>query len=259
MSLVNYAEFKLSITKALGDQLAADLEKLTPVSLTSTNLAMLPSVAGVYQLYQEHEDGRKLVYIGKADGSLPQRLTKHLKKLRGRVGVDLEKVTFTALSVEEDFQAVLPEKLLIAKHQGIGEAPWNNNGFGINDPGVKRDTTVFGLDHFDQLYPANLDWVIEGLPVGECSLYDLVWAVKDGLPYVFRFARQQHEKTYAGITVSLGSSSATADELFRIISAALPDPWQITALPGYVVMYPTRAESESARKYYRQGEVIHPS
>src|SRR5690606_35072949 len=70
LPLDNHAEFKLSITKALGDQLAAALEELSPAPLTEENINSLPRHKGVYQLYRHGEP----VYIGKADVTLGQRL-----------------------------------------------------------------------------------------------------------------------------------------------------------------------------------------
>ncbi|NGO70636.1 GIY-YIG nuclease family protein [Streptomyces boncukensis] len=255
--LGNYAEFKLSITQALGDQLAEHLADLTRAPLTQENLDKLPSLKGVYQLYRHDE----LVYIGKADQSLPQRLTRHLNKLRGRENTDIEHITFTALSVDEDFNAVTPEELLIKKHQGAGDAPWNENGFGINDPGQNRDTTFFAPDHFDHLYPARLDWVIDGLPVGNVDLKTLLHIGKTNLPYTFRYAHYRDKnkvKFYADFEVTLETSAMTADEFFHLVSAQLPSPWQIMVLPGYVVMYPKDLRSESARKYYIEGESFAP-
>lgn len=42
------------------------------------------------------------------------------------------------------------------------------------------------------------------------------------------------------------------------MSAQLPSPWQITALPGYVVMYSEKLCSKSARRYYIEGESFAP-
>jgi hypothetical protein len=254
--LGNYAEFKLSITKALGDQLAEHLASLVRAPLTEENLAKLPPLKGVYQLYRHG----KLVYIGKAD-ALPQRLAKHLRKLSGRENTDIEEITFTALSVDEDFNAVAPEELLIQKHQGDGEAPWNYNGFGINDPGKERDTTFFGPDHFDQLYPARLDWVIGSLPVGRIDLRTLLQAAKANLPYTFRYAYYRDKKKvqyYSDFEVAVHHSEMTADSFFQLVSSHLPAPWQITVLPGYVVMYPEKLRSKSARKYYLEGQSLEP-
>ncbi|MFF5633572.1 GIY-YIG nuclease family protein [Streptomyces sp. NPDC012825] len=246
----------MSITKALGDQLAADLEALTPAPLTEANLRLLPPHKGVYQLRR----GKELLYVGKAEVTLPQRLGKHLRKLSGREGIRLEEISFTALSVDEDFSAVAPEKLLIDRFQSAGEAPWNENGFGINDPGDKRDTTVFASDHFDQLYPANLNWVIRDLDLGGQNLRPLLKNVKTQLPYTFRYAyyRTAAEKFYERFDVTIDRPEMTAHEFFLFLSATLPDDWQIMALPGYVVMYPKELRSESARKYYISGEEYAP-
>lgn len=253
----NHADFKLSITKALGDQLAQALTELTPAPLTTENLALLRELPGVYQL-RHHGD---LVYVGKADSSLPQRLGQHLRKLSGRSRIDLEDISFTALYVEEDFSAVAPEKLLIGRYQKAGEIPWNNNGFGNNDPGRERDTTVFRPTHFDQLYPADLDWVIDGLTPGEHTLSDLLKRAKDALPYTFRYAndKNQHQPVYQETTVSLETTPVTTDQLLTLVTSALPAPWQAVALPGYVILYPNTATYDSARKIYRSGQVIIPT
>ncbi|MGA5701805.1 GIY-YIG nuclease family protein [Peterkaempfera bronchialis] len=255
MALENHAEFKLSITQALGDQLATALMGLSPAPLTEENIDRLPIHKGVYQLYR-HGDP---VYIGKADVTLSQRLRRHLKKLSGRDNIHLEWMTFTALSVDEDFAAVAPEKLLIDRFQGNGQAPWNENGFGINDPGVERDTTVYSDDHFDRLYPAKLDWVIRDLPLGAQSLRSALKFAKDALPYTFRYAyhRTKNESYYEQFKVVIEQSEMTANEFFRFVSAQLPKPWRVMVLPGYAVMYPKEnMESRSARKYFIAGEEL---
>lgn len=42
----------------------------------------------------------------------------------------------------------------------------------------------------------------------------------------------------------------SADQIFGLLADALPH-WQITALPGYVVMYPVGGSFPSARKIYK--------
>src|SRR5689334_4898102 len=54
-------DFRLSITKALGDQLAAALEKLGRAPLDEQHLKALDERPGVYQLYINE----KFVYVGK--------------------------------------------------------------------------------------------------------------------------------------------------------------------------------------------------
>jgi hypothetical protein len=131
------AEFKLSITRALSDQLATALKGLAPAPLTLANLCGLETAPGVYRLYR---DGAP-VYVGKAERSLPQRIEKYYRKISGRNGIDIADMAFRCLYVKEDFSAVAPERLLISRHKEIGEAPWNYNGFDNNDPGKRRDKT----------------------------------------------------------------------------------------------------------------------
>ncbi len=56
-------------------------------------------------------------------------MEKQLPQDRRRKNIDIAAMTFTCLYVDEDFGAVAPERLLINRHKGQGEAPWNYNGF----------------------------------------------------------------------------------------------------------------------------------
>ncbi|MFJ2894147.1 GIY-YIG nuclease family protein [Streptomyces sp. NPDC087218] len=255
MSLENHAEFKLSITKALGDQLAAALDDLTPAPLTSENIQALRPLPGVYQLYKDDD----LVYVGKADKSLPQRIEKHFRKISGRRNISLVEMSFTCLYVDEDFGAVAPERLLINKHRGQGEVPWNYNGFGNNDPGKRRDTTEVDAGHFDRQYPIDLEYSFSN-PIAsdlfesaEATLAELLAATKAALPYVFRY---EAAKAFEDIRIQLPTSRLTADEALRMISEHSPSPWQVTALPGYVIMYGKTEDYPSGMRYYRAGEAV---
>ncbi|MGW2227124.1 Eco29kI family restriction endonuclease [Streptomyces formicae] len=255
MPLENHAEFKLSITKALGDQLAAALDELAPAPLTMANLQRLSPLPGVYQLYKNDE----LVYVGKAEKSLPKRVEKHFRKISGRRNIAIEEMSFTCLYVDEDFGAVAPERLLINKHRGQGEVPWNYNGFGNNDPGKRRDTTVVEAGHFDRLYPINLEYTFPN-PVTaaasgevESTLAELLATTKAALPYVFRY---EGTKAFDEIRVQLTAGHLSADEALRAISEHTPAPWQVTALPGYVIMYSKTEDYPSGTRYYRAGQVI---
>ncbi|MFI9334061.1 GIY-YIG nuclease family protein [Streptomyces lusitanus] len=258
MLLENHAEFKLSITKALGDQLAAALEELTPAPLATGNILRLRPLPGVYQLYK----GEELVYVGKADKSLPQRIEKHFRKISGRRNISIEEMSFTCLYVDEDFGAVAPERLLINKHRGQGEVPWNYNGFGNNDPGKRRDTTVVEEKHFDRQYPIDLAYALPDFMTvddgseDEWTLGKLLTTVKALLPYVFRY---ESTKAFDEIGVQLPTGSLTADEALRVISEHVPAPWQVTALPGYVIMYGKTEDYPSGMRYYRAGQVIDPA
>ncbi|WP_236244251.1 GIY-YIG nuclease family protein [Streptomyces sp. CC210A] len=245
-----HRNFTLSITKALGDQLAAGLEELTPAPLADEHIDQLEERAGVYQLYLNGD----FVYVGKADKSLQARLRNHLKKISGRRGITLDEITFSCLYVAEDFSALAPEQLLINHHKGQGDIPWNNNGFGNRDPGRQRDHTILKGSHFDALYPIDLERPVKGLAAGTMTLHALMAAVKAGLPYTFRYASVPDHR---GITVTVPHAEPTADSVFRLISAAVPQQWQITALMGYVIMYrESPTEYESAWRYYRDGQAI---
>lgn len=231
------AEFKLSITKALSDQLAVALQGLSPAPMTLANVRALSAAAGVYQLYLSGA----LVYIGKADKSLPQRIEVHHRKIAGRTGISIADMSFTCLYVEEDFSAVAPERLLISRHRSLGEIPWNGNGFGNNDPGRNRDKTQLDADHFDRLYPIDLDWVLD-LPGGPMALDDLLSRMAGEFPYRFRY---QGSAAFAPITVHL-PARPRVDDVPALVSRSLPLEWQITALPGRLIMYPITTSTPTA-------------
>lgn len=239
-------EFRLSITRALSDQLISSLAELQPEPLTEAAVSALENKPGVYQLYLE----ASLVYVGKADKAVPTRLLRHYRKLAGRANIDLAAVTYSALFVYEDLQAVAPETLLINHYRRRGGAPWNFNGFGNNDPGRNRDQTVFEGDHFDVQYPARLDWPCDFLPAGDYNAAQLAAALKAGLPYLFRY---QSASVFIESHVEVPAPGMPADALFALLADAvrLRDPaWRIVALPGYVIMYPWSGAYPSAWKTY---------
>jgi len=87
------ADFKLSITRALADQLAEALDTLRPTPLDPEALDALQDRPGVYELWLNDQR----VYVGKASKSLPTRLRKHLRKLSGRSGMTGKDVGFVCL------------------------------------------------------------------------------------------------------------------------------------------------------------------
>ncbi|MFJ2090819.1 GIY-YIG nuclease family protein [Streptomyces sp. NPDC087901] len=243
-----HRDFTLSITKALGDQLAAALDGLDRAPLAEESIARLKEKSGVYQLYLNGE----FVYVGKAEKSLPARLRNHLRKISGRREIALDEMTFSCLYVAEDFSALAPEQLLISHHKGMGNIPWNNNGFGNKDPGRQRDHTI--PNRFDVKFPIDLDRPVEALESGDSTLLDLLEKVKAGLPYNFRYGRPT---SFQDHVVRVPEGQVTADEIFQLISAEIPDKWQITALVGYVIMYDDSPSSyKSAWRYYRGGQSI---
>ncbi|MCX3286047.1 GIY-YIG nuclease family protein [Streptomyces sp. NEAU-H22] len=249
---VFHDDFRLSITKALGDQLAQALRSLGRAPLREESLAKLEERPGVYQLYVNDV----FVYVGKADRrhkGLPGRLRNHLRKLSGRRNLALADVTFSCLYVDEDFSALAPEQLLINHYKERGGIPWNNSGFGSKDPGRRRDTTVLKKDHFDVQYPINLAAPVQGVSPGTSDLRTFLKQLKAGLPYNFRYVEPS---CAADISVEVPDGPLSADEAFRLASASLPVSWQITALLNYVIMYEEEEQYKSASRHYRAGEVV---
>ncbi|GAA3617952.1 hypothetical protein GCM10022267_00210 [Lentzea roselyniae] len=242
--------FRLSITKALGDQLSVALTRLGRAPLSDEYLADLDERPGVYQLYLSGD----FVYVGKAEKSLRARLSNHLRKLGGRQRINLADVSFSCLYVDEDFSALAPEQLLISHHKGAGSIPWNNNGFGNKDPGRNRDATVLKKNHFDVEYPIDLSLPVGGLREGRTNLSTFLKVLKSGLPYNFRY-KEPPGSGVAEIMVTPGGLSA--DQAFRLASRVLPEKWQIVALMGYVIMYDdSPSDYKSAWRYYRSGNVV---
>ncbi|MEU2439257.1 GIY-YIG nuclease family protein [Streptomyces rubradiris] len=256
-------QFRLSITEALSKQLYAALKRLEPAPLTRENLDALtpqaeklglPSMSGVYQLFRQLPgEERQLTYVGKADEPLPERLGNHLYKLSGRENISIDEMFFKCLFVEEDLSSVSPEKMLIKEHLRNGKIVWNNRGFGNNDPGRNRDRTVIKSNHFDLEFPIDLSRRVSGLTPGVQSLHDVLWEIKRGIPFLFRF---KHSAAFKELMVTVPEGEMTVDDAFRFVAKNLPGKWQICALLGWVIMYDdSPSRYPSARRYYRSDGV----
>lgn len=244
------ADFKLSITRALADQLSTALEQLSPAPLTTEELNALEARPGIYELYL---DGQR-VYVGKAKANLPARLDQHRQKLSGRRNIDIAHVGFKCLYVDEDLDSASPERMLINAYSAAGTNPWNNNGFGNKDPGRNRDRTEVKAAHFDAHYPINLDLSL--ILVDEdiaLRLDALVDRVKAALPYNLRRDKKTHIKDLREAIAVLPAGEHTVRELIELILGALPMGWQVTALPGYLILYREHADYPSANFSWTKG------
>jgi hypothetical protein len=237
-------DFELSITRALADQLEERLDALVLVALSAGTLAeLISNRPGVYVLAL---DGKR-VYVGKAAQSLQRRLRDHHKKLSGRERLSLNRVEFVGLYMNEDLDAVAPERQLIGRYK----PPWNFNGFGNNDPGRRRDTTVVKHDHFDALYPIKLSYHL-GQFDHVATLTDLLSVGKDRLPFVFRYdTTAPAQATYSKIPIHV-TKEFDAEGLFELLIASLPPGWQLTALPGYAILYRETIDYPSALGWWRR-------
>ncbi|MEV4479090.1 Eco29kI family restriction endonuclease [Micromonospora coxensis] len=240
--LASTKHFTFDLTGALVEQLHSEIPQLAPEPLTPSGLAEVAESPGVYQLYWRGD----LVYIGKADISLRGRLYDHYRKISGRKNISVEDVSFTGLYLEGTWIPVGPEQMLIKRYGG--EPLWNKNGFGPNDPGKERDNTRIKDSHFDAQFPADLDWPLVGIGLGVHSVRELIKQAKEELPYTFRFQdKYARHPDYVRSYVRISGPVVTADQLFSAIAEALPAGWQITVLPGYVIMYknyPTLYQSQ---------------
>jgi hypothetical protein len=236
----NIADFQLSVTRALRDQLLEALGKLGTESLTEANLVIVDSRPGVYQLFV----GEELMYVGKAAKNLRERLDQHRKKLSGRRSGLLASASFKCVYVSEDMDAIAPETMLIAHFRQGGQAPWNFNGFGNKDPGKERDTSVVKAGHFDSLHQIDLELELGFRVTGGEPLVSAMKRFKGLLPYVFRFG------TVPGNLEAPrpnGSPTAVRDWL-AYFAAALPENWSVVALPGYVIAYPDKEPEQLASR-----------
>lgn len=254
-------DFKLSMTAALRDQLVSLLDTLEPAPLTTEALDTLDQRGGIYQLFAEGV----LVYVGKSTSRLPARLTQHRVKIAGRIDNLIDRMTFKCAYVDEDLDAVAPEKLLIKQFRDRGEAEWNTNGFGNKDPGRQRDTSTVKRAHFDRLHPIDLEKRF-ALHIGRSqpTLLSVMSALKFALPYTYRFGTDRAAKHHLDtIDVSadfMPGTELTAREWFGWISERLPEGWATVALPGYVISYrdldPETVPSRTADWSYSNGRVV---
>ncbi|QSQ19567.1 Eco29kI family restriction endonuclease [Pyxidicoccus parkwayensis] len=245
-------EFKLSITRALADQLDEKLASLTPHPLTDEALSSLKPEPGVYLLY--HKGVR--VYVGKAQQSLSARLHNHWNKLRGRKNIDINKMSFVCLYVDEDLDAAAPERLLIKKYrnpQNPTDVSWNTNGFGNKDPGRQRDKSKIAKNHFDAIYPINLAFNELRLGGGRTTVGRLLSELKQQLPYNLRFEKDDKDaiRDY-DIKLEVEQERLTTEDAIALVIHTLPERWQATALPGYLILYPERTEYKSALRRWRR-------
>jgi len=224
-----YGEFEFDLPEALLRDLVAKLDGLAAAPLAPESVKAIANEQGVYQLFL----GGDLVYIGKTDGDagLNQRLTRHAQKVMHRRNLDPARVSFKALRVFV-FTAVDLESYLIRHYGGVRSVPWSGSGFGSNDPGRRRDTSEVKSEHFDALYPVDIDYPFKEKFTVRGSAHDALRTLRRSLPYTFRFgidADLDKEVTVVG-------SSTTRDTIVTIVRQ-LPPGWQATALPGYVILY----------------------
>lgn len=250
MTLVNrFSEgcglFEFDIATPLFDQLANDFAKLKPDPLQPESLENVENRPGLYGLhYQE-----SLVYVGKADESSRERLSKHRRQLEGRIGISPEEVSFRCLHFAHTWDPFKPESHMIRKYNPT----WNLRGFGPNDPGRMRDKTRLKDDHWHVLYPIDPDYRCENIPAGDYDVLELLRLVCKEAPYWVRFQGNRSGKTEEeqrvyeeahrdfsmSSPIAIPSGRMSVQELICLAVQALPNPseWQVTLLPSHLLIY----------------------
>lgn len=239
-----YVEFEFDLPGALLAHLIKVLDDLETAPLNNTNLLEVPEEQGVYQLLLDD----RVVYVGKtdADAGLHKRLARHARKIMHRVGLDPARVSFKAVRIFV-FTAVDLESDLIRHYGGVKAIDWNGSGFGSNDPGRQRDTTRVDPRNYDAKFPIDIDREMAfAIDAGETAASALA-RLKDALPYTFRYQRAHAD--FDETTLTALSGPVTPRTAIRHIVEPLPQGWQATALPGYIILY--REERD-----YPQAEVI---
>lgn len=240
--------FTFDLAGALSDQLYEAMPTLMRTPLNPHALGGVDTIPGIYQLYLQGS----LVYIGKADNDLRGRLYEHYRKISGRLNITTSDMSFTGLYLEGTWIPVGPETMLVNRYRADGfKVPWFGNGFGMNNPGKERDTTTFSADHFDVQYPIDLDFVMTALPPGSHPVSEILPMIKEKLPYAFRFENQwARHPDYLTSQITVPAGNLTAAQAFDVLIHSLPPGWQVTALPGYVIMYKNIRNYPSAKRVF---------
>lgn len=236
-----FEELEFDLPSALLSQLVKLFEEMPEGSLDSATVHGIDDAQGVYQLFFNGT----LVYIGKTDAQagLRARLLRHAIRIRSRRNLDHDTIGFKAVRVFV-FTAMDLEELLIKHYKSSTTPPiWNLSGFGSNDPGRNRDHTVLKDSHFDKSYPIDLELMVElKIENGAASAADVLSQLKNQLDYNIRFegATSKSKSPHPDLveaSVQLPRATDTVFNILRQVKAALGAEWQITALPGYVIVY----------------------
>ncbi len=232
MKTIGCAAFDLNLASAVVEQMVAAFEALTPVPLVESNVSTIPTAPGVYQLLHKE----RLVYVGQAEGSLRERLDRHRATLSGRKRIDIADMSYRALVVNRNWSTLATEQALLS-HYGRS-ASWNNSGFGSNDPGRNRDHTAEKADHFNLKHPIDLSVAAHQAVLGQSHAHLVLRRLKKKSPFIVRFP-ERAATSLEKVSLDL-PPNATIEQVLRRIGEALGHEWQVSALPGRVLIYPER-------------------
>lgn len=246
-----YVEYEIDVERVLRMELPAVLATVAAAPLTPQQIEAIPENAkGAYVLY---ENGYA-VYAGKTDTrhGFRSRLIKHSRTIQHRHNLAAENLAFRAVRIlvfsNFDVEAILIREL---KQRDPTALPWNDSGFGSNDPGRNREGQEPA--RWDVQRPVDIDRPLGFLPSGPQALLAALLMLKRGLPYDFRFETDRGENgkpraatvghedyRYADPVEILGHGRDTLRGILANILNKLPEGWQVTVFPGRVILYKER-------------------
>ena len=249
-----FALFRFDLPIAVTEQLIAQLDKMDSSPLTDAELQKLADYQselarvqnlpklrqGVYVIFL----GDKAVYAGKAD-NLRNRLGDHKFKVSGRRNIDLKKVRFKCLILESSWSTSANEDLLIAHYKKNGQCEWNQNGFGLNDPGKNRDGAI--PNAFDKAFPINDECEVKGVNDKETAR-KVMEKLKKQLPFLLRY---KFTKDVSEIPIDLAGVPHKANEVLLKVARTLGPEWQLMLFKGNMTLYRTN-------RSYDNGTKLHP-
>ena len=236
-----YDEFEIDFEDILRTTLPPLFESIPPARLTSEAVSALPLRAkGAYLLLLDDRP----VYAGKTDTrhGFRDRLRRHASSVQHRVGLDPERISFKAVRIMV-FSAFDVEAILIAKLRGNDSKalPWNDSGFGSNDPGRRRDGQQPAP--FDRDFPIDVDRPLD-MHLGPCSAGEALGHLNEVVPYLLRVGP---DSEIQATDVEMPANPTMRSALRAILSYLSPG-WQATVFHGRVIMYRQKTNYPFARE-----------
>ena len=243
-----YGEYEIDIEDTLRKALPGAFDTIRAASLTEASVATIPPGAkGAYLLFLDD----LMVYAGKTDTrhGFAERLGRHVRSVKHRVGLDPRKMTFKALRIWV-FSAFDVEAILIAEmrrlHKGV--LAWNDSGFGSNDPGRKRDDGE--PSEFERTFPIDIDMPLMSISEHTATVSQLLKEAKQAAPYLLRYG---HVTGFGDTPVGVPVNPSMRD-ILEAVADVLPAAFQITVFHGRVILYREDKEYEFTLEVIRGRE-----
>lgn len=232
-----YSRFDFDLARAVLEQLVEVFDSLPIGPLEEILVNEVDRSPGVYQLFL----AGRLHYVGKADNNLRKRLLEHFSTLSSRKNADMAEIGFKGITVHRNWTPLTHEEALIQHYRGAGLCEWNTKGLGNHDPGRRREDTV--TNAFDLDYPIDESFVPHAIDAKTWNARDLLIAIKQGIPYIFRFETDNPRRwregsvKYNNLTLVVPAPAMSMRELLQLVVNTFPAGWQATFFPGHTILY----------------------